>query len=44
MDDIARLWSEESLTAVVVQRYHIDVAPRRALGTKLGSLKESPVA
>jgi hypothetical protein len=44
MDDIARLWSEESLTAVVLQRYHIDVALRRALGSKLGSLKESAMA
>ena len=44
MDDIARLWSEEALTAAVLQRYHIDVALRRTLGTKLGSLKESAVA
>lgn len=41
MDDIAQLWSEEALTAAVLQRYHIDIALRRALGTKLGSLKES---
>lgn len=40
MEDIARLWSEESLTAAVLQRYHIDVNVRRSLGTKLGSLKE----
>lgn len=44
MDDIAHLWSEEALTAAVLQRYHIDVALRRALGTKLGSIKESIVA
>ena len=44
MDDIARLWSEEALTAVVLQRYHIDVALRRTLGTKLGSIKDSAVA
>lgn len=41
MEDIGRLWSEEALTAVVLQRYHIDMALRRALGTKLGSIKES---
>jgi hypothetical protein len=41
MDDIARLWSEEALTAAVLQRYHVDMALRRALGTKLGSIKES---
>ena len=41
MDDIAHLWSEEALTAAVLQRYHIDVALRRTLGTKLGSIKES---
>jgi hypothetical protein len=44
MEDIARLWSEEALTAAVLQRYHIDVALRRALGSKLGSLKESVAA
>jgi hypothetical protein len=44
MEDIARLWSEEALTAAVLQRYHIDMALRRALGTKLGSLKDSAVA
>jgi hypothetical protein len=44
MEDIARLWSEEALTAAVLQRYHIDVALRRALGTKLGSLKDPVVA
>jgi hypothetical protein len=44
MEDIARLWSEEALTAAVLQRYHIDIALRRTLGTKLGSLKEGAVA
>jgi hypothetical protein len=33
MEDIAHLWSEEALTASVLQRYHIDVALRRALGS-----------
>lgn len=44
MNDIARLWSEEALTVAVLQRYHIDVNVRRALGTKLGSLRERTVA
>lgn len=44
MEDTAKLWSEEALTAAVLQRYHIDVALRRALGAKLGSLKETAVA
>jgi hypothetical protein len=44
MTDIGRLWSEESLTAATLQRYHIDVNLRRALGAKLGSLKEKVVA
>lgn len=44
MEDIGRLWSEESLTAAVLQRYHIDVNCKRALGAKLGSLREKAVA
>lgn len=39
-EDMQRLWSEESLTAAVLPRYHVDVAVKRALGTKLGTLKE----
>jgi hypothetical protein len=39
-EDMQRLWSEESLTAAVLPRYHIDVAVKRALGAKLGTLKE----
>jgi hypothetical protein len=39
-DDLQRLWSEEALTAAVLPRYHIDVAVKRALGAKLGTLKE----
>ena len=31
---------EEALTAAVMPRYHIDVAVKRTLGTKLGSLRE----
>jgi hypothetical protein len=40
-DHIAKAWSEEALTAAVMPRYHIDVAVRRALGSKLGSLKQA---
>ncbi len=39
-EDMQRLWSEESLTAAVLPRYHVDVAVKRALGAKLGTLKE----
>jgi hypothetical protein len=39
-EDIGRLWSEEGLTAAVLQRYHVEVNARRSLGTRLGSLKE----
>ena len=31
---------EEALTAAVMPRYHIDIAVKRALGAKLGTLKE----
>jgi hypothetical protein len=40
-DNIAHGWSEEALTAAVMPRYHIDVAVRRTLGSKLGSLKQA---
>jgi hypothetical protein len=33
-------WSEEALTAAVMPRYHLDVAVKRAMGAKLGSLKD----
>ena len=39
-EDIGRLWSEEGLTAAVLQRYHVEVNARRSLGTRLGSLKD----
>jgi hypothetical protein len=32
------------LTAAVLQRYHVDVNVKRALGAKLGSLKEKAAA
>jgi hypothetical protein len=43
-DDLNKLWSEEGLTAAVLQRYHVDVNVKRTLGAKLGSLKEKTVA
>jgi hypothetical protein len=39
-EDISTGLSEEALTAAVMPRYHIDVAVKRTLGTKLGSLRE----
>lgn len=39
-DDVQRLWSEEALTAAVLPRYHVDIAVKRALGAKLGTLRE----
>lgn len=39
-DDISRAISEESLTAAVLPRYHIEMSVRRTLGHKLGSVKE----
>jgi len=38
--DLQRLWSEEALTTAVLPRYHVDVAIKRALGAKLGTLRE----
>ncbi len=39
-EDIARALSEEALTSAVMSRYHIDLAVKRALGAKLGSLRD----
>ena len=36
--------SQEALTTAVMQRYHVDTSVRRALGSKLGSLKERAAA
>lgn len=44
VDAMARAISEEALTAAVMQRYHIDVAVKRALGAKLGTLKDKAAA
>lgn len=40
ISDIGGALSEEALTAAVMPRYHIDVAIKRALGAKLGTLKD----
>ncbi len=38
--DIAAMVSDEALTAAVLPRYHVEMAVRRTLGSKLGSVKE----
>jgi hypothetical protein len=43
VQDLNNAWSEEALTSAVMPRYHIDNAVKRALGTKLGSLKDKAV-
>ena len=43
-DEIQRLWSSESLTAAVMPRYHVNLAIKRGLGTKIGSLTKQPQA
>ena len=40
VQDVDQTWSEEALTAAAMPRYHIDIAVKRALGAKLGTLKE----
>lgn len=40
VEELKQIWSEESLTAAVMPRYHIDFAVARALGSKLGTLKD----
>jgi hypothetical protein len=40
VDDITKALSEEALTSAVLPRYHIDVAVKRALGSKLGSIRD----
>jgi hypothetical protein len=44
VEDIAKSLNQEALTTAVMQRYHVDNSIRRALGSKLGSLKERPAA
>lgn len=40
IDDMDALLSEQALTAAVMPRYHIDIAIKRALGARLGSVKD----
>jgi len=40
LEDCKELWSEEALTAAVLPRYHVDFAISRALGSRLGTLKD----
>jgi hypothetical protein len=40
VEQIRDAMSEEALTAAVMPRYHIEMSVRRALGAKLGTLKE----
>lgn len=44
VEDIAKSLSQEALTTAVMQRYHVDNSIRRALGSKLGSLKDRAAA
>src|SRR5581483_9384868 len=44
MADLEQLWSPEALTAVVIPRYHVNMAIGRVLGQRLGSLKDKVVA
>jgi hypothetical protein len=44
LKDIANALSEEALTSATMQRYHVDVAVKRALGAKLGTLKDRSAA
>ena len=39
-DQLEAALTEEALTAAVMQRYHVEMNVRRALGSKLGALKE----
>lgn len=39
-DLLAQAWSEEALTASVMQRYHVDLAVGRMLGARLGSIRD----
>lgn len=42
--EIEKLWCEESLTSAVLPRYHVDQNIKRALGQKLGTLKDKESA
>ena len=42
--DMGEALSEEALTAATMQRYHVDVAVKRSLGAKLGTLRDKTAA
>ncbi|MEX2016397.1 MAG: hypothetical protein WD873_07130, partial [Candidatus Hydrogenedentales bacterium] len=42
--EVEALWSEESLTSAVLPRYHIDQQIKRALGSKIGTIKDKEPA
>lgn len=44
VEHMGRALAEEALTAAVMQRYHVDVAVKRALGAKLGTLRDKTAA
>jgi hypothetical protein len=39
-EQVKSSWSEESLTTAVMPRYHVDIAVKRTLGSKLGAIKD----
>ena len=39
-DDLAKIWNQEALTAVVLPRYHVNNNIKRTLGAKLGAFKK----
>lgn len=41
MEELAALWSETSLTAAVLPRYHIDMNIKRVLGQRLGRMAQA---
>jgi hypothetical protein len=41
IEDIEKALSEEALTAAVLQRYHVNVAVKRELGSRFGKLKSN---
>jgi hypothetical protein len=38
--EIESLWSEDALTSAVLPRYHVDQSIKRALGSKLGAIRD----
>jgi hypothetical protein len=44
VQDVEAAFSEEALTAAVMQRYHVNIAVKRDLGSRLGSLRAMKVA